>query len=268
MRGRGRKPSPALVVATIALIAAMSGAAIALPGKNSVKSNDIAKNSVKSKQIKKNAIKSKHVKDGAIGGAEIADGAVTGAKLGADSVDGSKVADGSLSGADLGSESVGPEKIQSFAVSDDGNLIRVVATEAATLAAAQTAAPETALYSNGPVDVYAKCFRDSAAGEIRGEIYARTTADGAMMEGNDDLPDFNATLLDAATVEENRELDTQNATVANTASFDEAEGLIATPTGEVDTLLTAIGVKQGALPGGNGPFGAGNVCLFSLTAVG
>ena len=54
---RGRFGSPAMVIALIALVAAMSGAAIALPGKNSVKSNDIAPGGVKGKDVAAGAIK-------------------------------------------------------------------------------------------------------------------------------------------------------------------------------------------------------------------
>ena len=50
-------PSPALLVAVIALVAALGGTALALPGKNSVKATDIANNAVKGKQIATGAIK-------------------------------------------------------------------------------------------------------------------------------------------------------------------------------------------------------------------
>jgi hypothetical protein len=65
------RPSPALIVAVIALVAALAGPAIGLPGKNNVDKNDLKKNVVKSKSIKPNAVKSKHVKDGQIGIAEL-----------------------------------------------------------------------------------------------------------------------------------------------------------------------------------------------------
>ena len=52
-----RLPSPALLVATIALVAALAGSAMALPGKNTVKSNDIARNAVKGKDIATGAVK-------------------------------------------------------------------------------------------------------------------------------------------------------------------------------------------------------------------
>ena len=52
-----RLPSPALLVAVIALVAALSGSAIALKGKNKVKSDDIAPHAVKGKDIAAEAIK-------------------------------------------------------------------------------------------------------------------------------------------------------------------------------------------------------------------
>jgi hypothetical protein len=52
---RGR-PSPAMVVAVIALVAALSGAAVALPGRNSVRSNDIAPKGVKRNDIAPRAV--------------------------------------------------------------------------------------------------------------------------------------------------------------------------------------------------------------------
>ncbi len=65
---RRRLPSPAIVVAIIALVAAMGGSAVALKGKNTVKSNDIAK--------------------GAVGGSDIATGAVKAQDLDLVKVDG------------------------------------------------------------------------------------------------------------------------------------------------------------------------------------
>jgi hypothetical protein len=62
-----RRPSPALIVAITALVAALSGTAIALPGKNSVKSNDIQKNAVGSSDIKNNKVKGADVKESSLG---------------------------------------------------------------------------------------------------------------------------------------------------------------------------------------------------------
>src|SRR5262245_12752383 len=66
-----RLPSPAAVIAIVALVFAVSGVAVALPGKNSVGTKD----------IKKNAVTAAKVKDGAITTAKIGNDAVTGAKV-------------------------------------------------------------------------------------------------------------------------------------------------------------------------------------------
>jgi hypothetical protein len=96
-------------------------------------------------------------------------------------------------------------------------------------------------------------------------MYVRTSADGAMMEGTDDLPGTgNGTaFLNVATTETNRQMDIQTTGVANTASYNQLEGAITAADGKGYNVLTAIGVKQGSPAGGNGPFGAGNVCLFN-----
>jgi len=50
-------PSPAMLVAVCALVAALTGSAVALKGKNSVKANDIARGAVKGKAIATGAVK-------------------------------------------------------------------------------------------------------------------------------------------------------------------------------------------------------------------
>jgi hypothetical protein len=57
MSDRRRLPSPAMVVAIAALVAGLTGSAVALQGKNSVKSDDIAPSAVKAKDIHKQAVK-------------------------------------------------------------------------------------------------------------------------------------------------------------------------------------------------------------------
>ena len=52
-----RKPSPSMIVALVALIAALTGTAIALPGKNTVKSDDIASRQVKTRDLARDAVR-------------------------------------------------------------------------------------------------------------------------------------------------------------------------------------------------------------------
>src|SRR5882724_8739628 len=63
------RPSPAMIVAVIALVAAFGGVAVALPGRNSVKSKDIAPHAVKRSDIARAAVdpfRTSVVKDGAV----------------------------------------------------------------------------------------------------------------------------------------------------------------------------------------------------------
>jgi hypothetical protein len=74
MKGfRPSRPSPALVVSVIALVAALGGtsyAALSLP-----------KNSVGTKQLKNNAVTTKKIKNGAVTGSKIANNTITGGKI-------------------------------------------------------------------------------------------------------------------------------------------------------------------------------------------
>ncbi len=108
---RRLRPSAGSIIGVVALVFALSGAALALPGKNSVTANDIKKNAVKTKAIKAGAVTEVKIADGAVGAAKlaagavgtgaIADGAVSTAKLADGAVSSAKIADGSVAAADL-----------------------------------------------------------------------------------------------------------------------------------------------------------------------
>jgi hypothetical protein len=76
-----RRPSPAMAVAFVALLAALSGTAIALPGRNTVDSGDIINGQVKGKDIRNNAVTGKKVKNGAIKTLDVGDDTLTGADV-------------------------------------------------------------------------------------------------------------------------------------------------------------------------------------------
>lgn len=75
------RPSPAAVIAVVALVFALSGVAVALPGKNSVVSKDIKKNAVTAAKIKNGAVTEPKLGDGAVGTSKLGSDAVTGAKV-------------------------------------------------------------------------------------------------------------------------------------------------------------------------------------------
>jgi hypothetical protein len=86
-------------IAYLALFIVLGGSAVALPGKGSVTSNDIAKKAVKSKNIAKRAVKSKNLAKGAVKTKALADGAVESAKLAGGAVGTAKLANGAVTAA-------------------------------------------------------------------------------------------------------------------------------------------------------------------------
>jgi hypothetical protein len=83
MRDRLRKlPSPALVIAFIALVAALgTGTGVALTGTNTVNSGDIVNNSVRGKDIKNNNVRGKDIRNGSVKSRDVGDNSLTGADI-------------------------------------------------------------------------------------------------------------------------------------------------------------------------------------------
>jgi len=87
------RPSPAMIVACIALAVALGGtsyAAVQLP-----------KNSVGARQLKKNAITAPKIRRNAVTGAKVLNNSITGAKVLNNSITGAKVLNNSITGADV-----------------------------------------------------------------------------------------------------------------------------------------------------------------------
>ena len=79
MNKRIKMPSPALLVAMLALFASVGGGtAAALSGKNKVSSNDIQRDAVKSSDINNGAVKDQDVKDNDLTGQDIKNDSLTG----------------------------------------------------------------------------------------------------------------------------------------------------------------------------------------------
>jgi len=114
-----RLPSPGLVVAIVALVAALAGTAVALPGKNSVDGNDLRKNVVKTKNLRNKSVTASKLGIGAVRTARIANDAVTG----------DKIADGTVGAGDLGVGSVtGAEIVNGTVTSEELSLEITVRT--------------------------------------------------------------------------------------------------------------------------------------------
>jgi hypothetical protein len=132
-------PTPAMVVACIALLVSLSGTAVALPGKSQLDKNDFPVGVVRSAAIRNKGIASADLKDGIIvpsklavgsvyGGAlqtgavtnpKLGTGAVTNSKLGSNSVTSTKVADNAIGASEITQSGVGGSEIASNAVQAD-----------------------------------------------------------------------------------------------------------------------------------------------------
>jgi hypothetical protein len=119
-----RRPSPATVIAIVALFVAVGGPAQAarlIDGgdirKGTVGSKQLKDRSVKPRDLTRDAVRSlKATPDGSIGAAKLADNAVTTRALAAGSVLTGTVGDNSLTAADLASNSVGTDEVEDNAV--------------------------------------------------------------------------------------------------------------------------------------------------------
>jgi hypothetical protein len=121
------QPTPAFVLAMIALLVAMSGTAVAAGlAVNSVKSKNIVNGQVKQQDIGANAVRGDKVKDGTLTGLDVQDGSVDGNDVQDTSLTGTDVQDGSLSGADVQDDSLTGADIQEQTLGLMSNQVRTV----------------------------------------------------------------------------------------------------------------------------------------------
>lgn len=97
-RKKVRLPSPAMLVALLALFVALGGSAFAV-------------SRVGTKQLKKGAVTTAKIRNGAVTTAKLGAGAVTGAKVRANSLGGSRLFDGSVGQSKMAADSVGQAQL-------------------------------------------------------------------------------------------------------------------------------------------------------------
>lgn len=119
---KGRRPSPATVLAIVALIAALAGTADAA---RRIGAKQLRNNAVTTKKIKKNAVTTAKLADRAVTGRKLANGAVSGGKLANGAVTGAKVADASLTGEKL----TPGERSEGYVVNNAGQTALTGATD-------------------------------------------------------------------------------------------------------------------------------------------
>ena len=165
-----RRPSPAMALAFVALLAALSGTAIALPGKNSVQSNDIKRNAITSPKIKKNAVRSSDIKKGAVRSSDVKNDSLTGADI----LEGSL---GTVPSANVANSAAAAASFGGFGVQRIGPF---------NLAAGAT----RAVFSAAPFAITATCT--VTATEIEAALVIDTSQDNAMVNADNTDGDFDA----------------------------------------------------------------------------
>jgi hypothetical protein len=180
-----RKPSPAMAVAFVALLAALSGTAVALPGKNTVDSGDLKTGAVKNADLGRNAVTGLKVKNGSLTGSDVRNNSLTGNDV--RGLKGGDVNDDSLTGADVNESSLG--KVPSAANADT-----VGGKSASSFESGGETIPfsvrvpgtgEKTIATVGPFRVFARCTANDGGGtdEIT-ELVMTTTDPNSVFDDN------------------------------------------------------------------------------------
>ena len=88
------RPSPALAIAFLALLVALSGTAVALPGRNTVDSGDIKNHVIRNQDLRGNAVTGAKVRRNSLTGGDVR--GLGGGDVNADSLTGEDINEGTL----------------------------------------------------------------------------------------------------------------------------------------------------------------------------
>ncbi|MEA2390721.1 MAG: hypothetical protein QOK31_830 [Solirubrobacteraceae bacterium] len=146
---------------------------------------------------------------------------------------------------------------------------RFTATNGNSIATARAGAPNVHLFSVGPFEVSAKCFRNtSGTPRTYVEGYVHTSAPGSIVSGSGLTLDGTPGYLEPTTAESARTLFSLNtADNAATSSVGTHSSAVA-PNGSGFEAEISRFVKAGTPAAGNGPYGSGNVCIVRGDVIG
>ncbi len=118
------RQAPALVISLVALFAALSGAALALPGTDTVNSGDITDNKVKSVDLKDGAaVTTDDVVDESLTGTDVQDNTIASSDVTDETLLSNDIADQAITGADVAGDTLqandlAPSSVQSEEIGD------------------------------------------------------------------------------------------------------------------------------------------------------
>ncbi len=142
---------------------------------------------------------------------------------------------------------------------------RVKSVSGADYDVARMAAKQIKLFSAGPFTIYGKCFHNETDGYSYASVYVKTSENGSLFDSDEDGFDGNP-FLDKSTAENDREANYAENSGPNDADYygmHSTEISLMSPSGTVLEARVPLGVKTGNLPGGNGAYKGGDVCVFA-----
>lgn len=256
MKQIGKRLTYANVMSSIAVFLVLGGGA-AIAAKNV-----LPKKSVGTKQLKANSVTAAKLKKNSVAAKKIRKNAVTTAKIRNNAVNGAKVNESTLGTVPSATVANSLANMSAF------KLTRVNASAAgATAPEAAAAATPVTLYEDSHFTVYGKCFVDNSTPDIEAIVYIATKQDGAIFDSNEDElsgdpPDG---YLNVGTLEADRELVETNANLNEADMQYEGDSEFGATAADGHTIqgVNMVAAKAGTPPAGDGPYGPGNVCLFS-----
>ena len=264
---RMSRPTPALVVAMIALTAALAGSAVAqqtttAQTKKVKATKIIARGSITGTLLKSNAVTTSKVRNNNLTGSDINE-----ATLG--KVPSAASADTAANAVNAANATKAATAIKATVANGLSNQVnfkprRVAATDGADQTASREAAPKIALGTLGQFSYYAKCF--SSGTTIEGAIYVESTVDRALMDADSGELDGGPAATDylnTNSTEPSRELKSNSVNDNNADIYENHNNEFLVMAPNLDTYRGEIfvGVKRGTVEN-DSAYGAGNSCLF------
>jgi hypothetical protein len=252
MRSWFKRSGHATVIAYLALFLAVGGGAFAIAKGGKINGSKLKKRSVAGKKLKKNTITGTEVNENKLG-----------------KVPSAKAADTATTATTAGTAGTANVANSVTTLSPTSLVKTTSSASAAGKAAAAAAAAQVTLYEDSHFRLYGKCFIDEGGPQLYGVVYIATKQDGAIFDAEEDELSGEPSdgYLNVGTEEELREV-VYESTSEDSASIEESQDFGATAADGYSILgSNQVAVKFGTLATGNGPYGPGNVCLFTTMVV-
>jgi hypothetical protein len=233
------RPSPAMVVALVALFLAAGGVGYAA---STINGKVLKNRSVAGKKLKKNTLTGTEIKESKLG-----------------KVPKAKQADTATNATHASSADTATNAVHATAADSASGVstVSLHATKTVDAAADLASAPQVPLGSKGPFSFYGKCYVNGAV--VEATTYIASSSNTGMFDTEAEDSGY----VTPSTAETARKLQDVS---AGANSFDAGDGdkdFMATDGST--TLYGIVGLaaaKNGSPPEGDGPFGAGNRCMF------